>query len=312
MGFRQCVLALLAWAVAAPLAAQETRVGGEGFESPPATLTQMDWLSGVWKGANADGETAYEYWTPPIGATMVGTFIQMNGREQQANEVDFIDQLQIYEAAGTLYLNYTSTQAGEPSSGVEPLYETKRLTHIASCIAEFDNVTLQCEELEGDQRTLRVDFDNDEEGEGSDPKEYFLKYTKVADLPLGMVGDSTKKPAASSCSDAATTVEMNECAADGLRRAEAQQAKYLAASIDHHGDKPEVLGKIQASQAAFETYRDAECGGVYERWNPGSIRGVMSLTCRISLVDHRTHTIWSNWLNFILMDALLPEPKPTK
>ncbi|WP_300533321.1 DUF6265 family protein, partial [uncultured Mameliella sp.] len=70
-----------AWArrslvLAAPLAAQETRIGEDDFESPPATLADLDWLVGQWHGTGIGGAPATESWLPPTGPTMVGTFVQ--------------------------------------------------------------------------------------------------------------------------------------------------------------------------------------------------------------------------------------------
>ena len=73
-----------------PVAAQadtqemETRIGEEGFVSPPASLAQLDWLVGQWVGAGIQGAPAMESWLPPAGGTMVGTFVQEQVDEEEA------------------------------------------------------------------------------------------------------------------------------------------------------------------------------------------------------------------------------------
>lgn len=114
------------------------------------------------------------------------------------------------------------------------------------------------------------------------------------------------------CSNAATTLAMNECMAAILSKAEARRQRYASAAYGRLADDPEVRAQLAASEASFSRYRDAECGAVYEYWKSGTIRGVMTLTCRIELTDHRTRTIWHNWLTF--MDSsppILPEPGPS-
>ena len=114
-----------------------------------------------------------------------------------------------------------------------------------------------------------------------------------------------------------STYEMNECLAGKLKAAEDRLREYEGAAINRHTDKEgkfdSVALGIRSAQTAFDAYREIECGTVYEDWSGGTIRGVMSLGCKIKLTDERTYTVWSNWLQY--MDStppILPEPKPTK
>ena len=112
-----------------------------------------------------------------------------------------------------------------------------------------------------------------------------------------------------------STVEMNACMAEKLDQAEKRLQTYVQAAIDRHTD---VGGKfdnvalgVQASQSAFEAYRDIECDAVLEDWKEGTIRGVMTLGCRLTLTNERTRTVWTNWLQYIdSTPPILPEPKP--
>ncbi|KLI65245.1 hypothetical protein AAV99_04550 [Aurantiacibacter marinus] len=120
-------------------------------------------------------------------------------------------------------------------------------------------------------------------------------------------------PLTSSCSDAPTTVDMNECYVSVLGRAEARRGEYLAAALERNDGDTDVAAMITQADAAYRLFADAECGAIYQYWIEGSIRNVMALTCRIGLTDRQTHTIWENWLTY--MDStppLLPEPEPTR
>ncbi|MEQ8773172.1 MAG: hypothetical protein RIC51_10105, partial [Erythrobacter sp.] len=43
----------------------ETRLALEGEPPPAATLAQVDWLVGQWKGTGIGGAPAQENWLPP-------------------------------------------------------------------------------------------------------------------------------------------------------------------------------------------------------------------------------------------------------
>lgn len=114
------------------------------------------------------------------------------------------------------------------------------------------------------------------------------------------------------CSEAYTTLAMNECLAKSLAQANERRTQYLAAAIERYGDRPALSQMINASDVAFQAYRQAECSAVYDDWKEGSIRGIMSLTCRIAMTDARTHTIWQNWLTYPdSTPPILPAPKRT-
>jgi uncharacterized protein YecT (DUF1311 family) len=111
-----------------------------------------------------------------------------------------------------------------------------------------------------------------------------------------------------------TTLEINQCLAQQQQRAQARLDKYVEAAMKRYAEEqPAVRLGIEASEKAFEAYREIECATVYENWKDGTIRGAMDLGCQIALTDERTHTVWSNWLTY--MDSAppdLPEPKPTE
>ena len=92
------VVTLLAGLCVAPLAAQETRVGPPGFESPPATIADATWLTGQWSGTGIGGAEAHESWLGPSGTTMVGTFVQ----ETADGSIMFTEHMYLMEQDGSL------------------------------------------------------------------------------------------------------------------------------------------------------------------------------------------------------------------
>lgn len=111
------------------------------------------------------------------------------------------------------------------------------------------------------------------------------------------------------CQNARTTIDINQCAAIELESAQAQLAEYLQASFEHHADDPELVAAIKAAQKDWQAYLAAHCDAVYTQWRDGTIRGVMSLSCKTQLTQQRTYEVWANFLTY--MDStppVLPEP----
>ena len=107
MRFGKFTLALCAAiSFSAPLASEapqmETRIGEEGFTSPPATLDQLDWLIGQWMGEGIQGAPAMESWLPPTGGTMVGTFVQTTGADPEDQAIMFTEHMYLMEEGGSV------------------------------------------------------------------------------------------------------------------------------------------------------------------------------------------------------------------
>ena len=133
----------------ASVSAQETRVGEEGFESPPASLEQMDWLVGQWSGEGIGGAPAMESWLPPTGPTMVGTFVQTTAE----GGIQFTEHLYLMEEDGTLVLRLKHFNADLTGWEEKDGMLTFRLVAMEPCAAYFHALTLRC-------------ADPDEAGEG--------------------------------------------------------------------------------------------------------------------------------------------------
>ncbi len=146
------MLALVALLAASPLAAQETRVAQEGFESPPATLDQMDWLVGQWRGEGIGGAAAMESWLPPTGDTMVGTFVQTTDE----GTIRFTEHLYLMEEEGTLVLRLKHFNADLTGWEEKGDMLTFRLIAIEECAAFFQALTLRCDGEEGLLAAVRM------------------------------------------------------------------------------------------------------------------------------------------------------------
>jgi|GEM_PF-211617 len=295
---KRMMLVMAAALSAAPAASEEpqmeTRIGEKDFVSPPATIGQLDWLVGQWAGEGIQGAPAMESWLPPIGGTMVGTFVQ----ETTEGAIMFSEHMYILPQDGSLALKLKHFNADLTGWEEKDDMLTFRLVAIEPCAAYFNALTLRC-------------ADPDNPGEG-----LVAAVRMQSGGELSFRFDRMVGPGASSierCLDAVSTVEINECLAATLRRADGHLARYLAAAIERAKDESVLVAKIKASDDTFIAYRESECDAVYENWKGGTIRGAMALDCKIAMTDRRTHTIWQNWLTY--MDGappILPEPGPTR
>ena len=288
---------------------RETRIGEEGFESPPASLEQMDWLEGQWIGEGIDGAPAMESWLPPTGGTMVGTFVQEVVAENGASSIMFTEILYLMEEEGSLVLRLKHFNADLTGWEEKDDSLTFRLVAIEPCAVFFNALTLRCTDPERPGEGLVAAVRMRSGGE------LVFHFREAASL-TGAV----------SCPEAQTTLDLNQCYADKASASEARRASYFQAALERERRIAEetaqrrdteiadlsVFEQMQSSKAAFEAYREAECGAVWQSWRDGTIRTVMALACRIEMTDRRTHIIWENWLTYQDNSPPdLPEPGST-
>lgn len=86
--------------------AQETLQLKADQESPRATLQDISWIEGHWKG-NAFGGTAEEIWSPPMGNSMMFVFRLVND-----DKVSFYEIGHIVEKDQTLLLQLKHFDSG--------------------------------------------------------------------------------------------------------------------------------------------------------------------------------------------------------
>ena len=108
-----------------------------------------------------------------------------------------------------------------------------------------------------------------------------------------------------------TTPEVNACQKSRFDQADADLNRYYKAALKRlqkDNEQKVAQGLVQA-QRAWISYRDAECGAVFDNWIGGTIRVSMEFDCQTRLTRLRSYDIWKNWLTF--MDStppILPRP----
>ena len=94
---RAVAIAASLLALASPARAQETRSLAPGAKSPPATVSQLAWLTGAWRGEGL-GAPATEVYSAPQGGGMAGHFVQEDGK----GGVAFYELMQVVPRGGSI------------------------------------------------------------------------------------------------------------------------------------------------------------------------------------------------------------------
>lgn len=282
---------------------RETRIGEKDFVSPPATFETLGWLVGQWEGEGIRGAPALESWLPPMGGTMVGTFVQ----QEADGAIMFTEHLYLMEENGTLALRLKHFNADLTGWEEKDDMLTFRLVALEECAAYFNALTLRC-------------ADKDRPGEGlvaavrmQSGGELVFRFTNA-----NMEGRAKSPAPLLRCNG--STREINDCGVQILQRADAERARYLAAAVATVADRseteielaPDLQQEMALSDERFTAYREAECGAMYDRFIMGTIRNAEYLACSIILTRKRTRTIWRHWLTYPDgTPPILPEPERT-
>lgn len=111
------------------------------------------------------------------------------------------------------------------------------------------------------------------------------------------------------CEKAMTTLDINYCAGLEQEAAEQEMQRYLEKSLERHSDDTELVAAIKQAQEAWQAYANAHCDSIYTMWREGTIRGVLSISCKTKLIRKRTHELWSDFLTYMdSTEPVLPEP----
>lgn len=112
------------------------------------------------------------------------------------------------------------------------------------------------------------------------------------------------------CQNAFSTPEINACANIELGLARREMVQYLAASLEHNAHDAELVESIQVAQKNWEAYYTSDCDSVYTKWRGGTIRVLVTISCRTKLTKQRTHELWENFLTYVDgPPPVLSEPK---
>ena len=102
---------------------------------------------------------------------------------------------------------------------------------------------------------------------------------------------STKPPVKQSCGDLMTQSEMNRCAQDEYKKADAElnnTYQQVMAKL-----RPEHKPKLKAAQLAWIQFRDAHCDCEAFTFDGGSMQPLIKYTCLDTETQHRTKQLKS-------------------
>ncbi len=110
-----------------------------GMTSPPATLADVAWLEGHWRGPGLGG-ISEEFWMEPSGGAMPGVF-----RTVADGEVIFYEMFALTEHEGSLVLRLK--HFNPDMTGWEDKEEmvTFRLAHVEPGLIQFNSLTYRLE-----------------------------------------------------------------------------------------------------------------------------------------------------------------------
>lgn len=130
-------LLLLALVFVLTAQGQNTMSLKKGQESPKASIDDVAWISGHWRG-EAMGGLIEEIWSPPLGGAMMGSF-----KLVVDDEVNFYELETISEEKGSLVLKIKHFDAA--LTGWEEKDETVDfpLVKLDNNIAYFDGLTFE-------------------------------------------------------------------------------------------------------------------------------------------------------------------------
>lgn len=102
-------------------------------------------------------------------------------------------------------------------------------------------------------------------------------------LPLGAY-------AATDCSQANTTVDMEQCAQSQYTAAD-QALNQAYKALTRRVTQPAAKAKLITAQKAWIAYRDADCAAQYQLYEGGSMRNVVLLGCKRQRTEERTQAL---------------------
>jgi len=134
------------------LVAQEVLKLNEGKQPAKATLSQLNWLVGYWKGEGF-GSECDEIWTPQIDNTIHGIF-----RYAKEGKTNFTEYLVIEEQDSTLLLKLKHFSKDLSAWEEKEKWITFNLVKIENQTAYFDGLTYY---REGDKLTISLKLTSD-------------------------------------------------------------------------------------------------------------------------------------------------------
>jgi uncharacterized protein YecT (DUF1311 family) len=116
-------------------------------------------------------------------------------------------------------------------------------------------------------------------------------------LVAAMLGNVQPAQPDIDCAEARTQMEMNLCAGEEYRRADAElnrvwpQALGRARALDKDSGRREAENRLRAAQRAWIAYRDAQCDVAGLDALGGSLEPMLIESCRTDLTRRRTNEL---------------------
>jgi uncharacterized protein YecT (DUF1311 family) len=106
-------------------------------------------------------------------------------------------------------------------------------------------------------------------------------------LALGLTTGAAA--AAVDCDNAASTVDINECAARDQKAVEVKLNTAYQAALKSLGDGEGAATKkaLVLAQRAWIKFREADCKALYELWSGGTMRDMVFLNCMRRRAEQR-------------------------
>ena len=104
------------------------------------------------------------------------------------------------------------------------------------------------------------------------------------------------------CDKAMTTPDINECAYKDYQKADLALNEMYKRVLDaFKSSQDEANGystraDLIEAQRAWVKFRDANCNAVYDRWQQGTIRGLMRNACLKELTEQRSKQLEQQFL----------------
>lgn len=97
-----------------------------------------------------------------------------------------------------------------------------------------------------------------------------------------------------------TTIQVDACFEARLKTTDATLNRYFQTALKRARKESgeDAAQKLVRAERSWTTYRNAECGSVFDYWSGGTIRTSMELDCRIRLTRLRAYAIWRDWLTY--------------
>lgn len=119
----------------------------------------------------------------------------------------------------------------------------------------------------------------------------------LAALPELVLAQGSTTQEGVACSEALSTYEINQCAANELDLAEQALMRQLDRVYSLYSADRQLVESIKLAQQSWQAYLASHCDSIYMKWRGGTIRGLMGIHCKTQLTRQRSRELWLNFLN---------------